>query len=88
MKEMAAAANANARDIKLITRANREQSVTAGELAKQLGDIRRLAEQNVDGVTRTRGGTASLQKQAETLALIMGEAFPKATKNGANGRGR
>jgi len=37
-------------------------------LRQQLADIRRVTEQNVERVTRTRGGTAELLAQAETLA--------------------
>ena len=87
MNEMARAAASTARDIGLITQANRTQSATASQLVSQIADIRRITERNVEGVRQTRGGTAALVKQAETLSGIMGGAFSKAT-NGHNGRGR
>ena len=85
--KMDGAAVSTERDIKLITQANRAQSATAAQLVSQIADIRRITERNAEGVRQTRGGTAALLKQAETLSGIMDDAFSKAT-NGHNGRGR
>jgi len=88
MKEMAGASTAIARDVKLITVSNRNQSVSAAQLATSLADVRRITERNAEGVRQTRGGTAALLKQAETLSSLMGDAFPRASTNGSSGRGR
>jgi methyl-accepting chemotaxis protein len=87
MKEMAGAAASTARDVKSITQANRTQSASAAQLLSQVADIRRVTERNAEGVKQTRGGTAALLKQAEALTGIMGNAFPRTSKNG-HGRGR
>jgi methyl-accepting chemotaxis protein len=88
MREMSSGSAAIARDIKLITQANRAQSSTAAQVVSQVADVRRITERNVEGVKQARGGTAALLKQAEALTGIMGDAFPRAARNGHNGRGR
>ena len=85
MREMTSASAATTRDIKLISEANRSQSVAAARLVTQLADIRRITERNAEGVRQTRGGTADLMRQAETLAGIMGGVAGPAAPNG---RGR
>ena len=87
MREMTTAANTTARDVKLITQANRTQSATMAQLATQLADVRRVTERNAEGVKQTRGGTAALLKHAEALTGLMGEALTHTPRNG-NGRGR
>ena len=79
------AANANAKDIKLITHANLAQSGAAARLVTDLADIRQVTERNVEGVKQTQGGTADLLRQAEALVGIMGHAT---TGRPTNGRGR
>ena len=85
MREMLKAANANAKDIKLITHANVAQSTAAARLVTDLADIRKVTERNVEGVKQTQGGTADLLRQAEALVGIMGHAT---TGRQTNGRGR
>jgi methyl-accepting chemotaxis protein len=85
MKEMTKSVTATARDIKTITQANKNQSNAAARLVPQLSEIRRITERNAEGVRRTRGGTADLLKQAETLTGLMDSAI--AAKS-TNGRGR
>jgi len=85
MKEMARAVAGTAKEIKSITQANKTHSAGATRLVAQLAEIRRITERNVDGVRQTRGGTADLLKQAETLTGLVGSATaPRST----NGRGR
>jgi methyl-accepting chemotaxis protein len=86
MRDMAAAAQTTARDIQVMTQANREQSVTAASLLTQLDDIRRITDRNTAGVKQARGGTADLLRQAETLSGIMSGVVR--VKGGSNGRAR
>jgi len=78
---------ATARDIKAITHANRTQSSGAARLVTQLAEIRRITDRNAEGVRKTRGSTADLLKQAETLTGLMDSALAKRSTNG-NGRVR
>jgi methyl-accepting chemotaxis protein len=82
---MSASAQATARDIQAMTRANREQSAAAARLLGQLEEIRKITDRNTTGVRQTRGGTAALLRQAETLTGIVTGAFES---RGGNGRGR
>jgi methyl-accepting chemotaxis protein len=76
-----------ARDIKGITEANRTQSVAAARLVTQLAEIRRITERNAEGVRQTRGNTADLLKQAETLTGLMDSTLARRSSNG-HGRAR
>jgi methyl-accepting chemotaxis protein len=86
MRDMTTAAHATARDLQLITRANREQSAAAGRVVAQLDEIRRIADRNAVGVKQTRGSTADLLRQAEALTGIVGEAATSPA--GGNSRSR
>jgi methyl-accepting chemotaxis protein len=88
MKEMANSVNSTARDIKLITRANRDHAAGTARVVDQLADVRRITDRNAQGVKQTRGGTAELLKQAETLTSIMGEAVASRTSPNGQRRGR
>ncbi len=55
------------RQIKQITRANREHSGVAEAMLGQIGDIRRIADRNAAGVKETRGTTSRLRDQAQAL---------------------
>jgi len=54
-------------------------------IVAQLTEVRRITQRNADGVRQTRGGTADLLRQAETLTGLMDSAV--AGKR-ANGRSR
>ena len=72
MKELTGASINTARQIKLISAANREHSSVSGNLLGQLETIRRITDQNVRSARDTRGGTAELARQASTLAGSLG----------------
>ena len=57
----------------------------AARLLAQLDDVKRITDRNTAGVKQTRGGTADLLRQAETLTGIMNGAFGS---RGGNGRAR
>jgi hypothetical protein len=82
IKEMSTATNASARDIKLITTANRSQSAAAAHVVDQFAAIRRITERNAEGVRHTRGGNGDLTKQPQVLAGIAANAPVRKSGNG------
>jgi methyl-accepting chemotaxis protein len=75
MRDVVAAATNTSKQIKLIHRANREHSTVAGGLLQQVADVRRIAERNAAGMTRTRGSLDELEAQARALgAAVAGVA--------------
>jgi methyl-accepting chemotaxis protein len=86
MRDMSSSAQATARDVQVMTRANREQAAAATRLVGQLDEIRRITDRNSTGVRRTRGGTADLLKRAEALTGLMNGALR--ARSGGNGRAR
>jgi methyl-accepting chemotaxis protein len=70
-----------------MTHANRAQSASAARLIAQIAEIRRITERNAEGVRQTRGSTADLIKQAESLTGLMDSAIAGRSTNG-NGRAR
>jgi methyl-accepting chemotaxis protein len=83
MKEMRAAAQDTAKQINLITRANKEHSAVAGTLVTALGEIRQITERNASGVARTRGGTEDLMRRAGALTALV----DRPARRPAKGRG-
>jgi len=61
------ASNNVAKQIKVITRANREQAATAGEFLNRLGDIRGITERNATGAKETLHRTSGLLQNARRL---------------------
>jgi methyl-accepting chemotaxis protein len=68
MNDMSKATTGTARDVRAITEANRAQSASAAQISSQLAAIRSVAEQNVEGVRRTRDGTVDLLKLADAIS--------------------
>ena len=83
MKDMSVAAANTAKQIKLITQANREHGRVSGMLLQDMAEIRRITDQNVNGVRQTRTSTADLLKYAEALTSMMNG---QTERNGASGR--
>lgn len=79
MKDMTTASANTARQIKLITHANREHSTTATSVLTELGDVRRIADRNATGAKQTRAGTAELVRQAEALTDVIDGLAKKTT---------
>jgi methyl-accepting chemotaxis protein len=84
MKDMTAAARNTAKQIKLITQANKDNAAVSGSLLTALGEIRQITERNVSGVKRTRGGTEDLLLRANELTALV----DRAGRRRANGRGQ
>jgi len=70
MKDMTTASANTARQIKMITHANREHSTAAGGILTELGELRRIAERNASGAKQTRATTAELLRRAEALTGV------------------
>ena len=84
--ETAAAAGSMSRQIKQITRANREHSGVAEALLAQVAEVRRIADRNAAGVKETRGTTTSLRDQAKALtSIVEGRAASAERRTGGNG---
>ena len=71
-----------ARDIKLVSHANRSQSVAVKQVVSRLGEVKRITERNVQGVSRTRSGTADLLRHAQTLAGMVKDVAAVSAPNG------
>ena len=88
---MTAATQNTAKQMKLITQANREHSTAAATMLDQLRDIRAITDRNARDVKETRGSTVALLKHAEDLAGIVQNGRRSAGGNGraggSNGRG-
>ena len=67
MKELSAASLNTAKQIKLISGANREHATVSAGLLTQLREIRQVTEQNVVTARDARGATATLARDAATL---------------------
>ena len=94
MKDMVTAAQNTAKQIKLITHANREHSTVAGAAARSAARCPRDHRRNARGVKETRGGTVDLLRHAEELAGLSIDVRQRRRGRGAerqahgsNGRG-
>jgi len=83
LKDMLTATQNTAKQMKLITHANREHSGVAGRLLDQLREIRQVTDRNAREVKQTRGSAADLLKHAEALTGIVDRSGGART----NGRG-
>jgi methyl-accepting chemotaxis protein len=89
VKDVADAAENTAKQIKLITIANREHSVVAGQLLDTLKQIREITDRNAHGVQETRGGTNDLVERAAALVSMAERSTGRHPRgNGANRSGR
>jgi methyl-accepting chemotaxis protein len=89
VKDISDAATSTARQIKLITTANREHSVVSAQLLNTLKQIREITDRNAHGVQETRGGTNDLLQRAAALASIAEGGTGRHTRgNGAHRGGR
>ena len=70
-KEMVANAQNVAKQIAGITRANREHSVVSVNILKGLAEVRKVTDENAQGVQETRKATADLLERAEEFGRIM-----------------
>lgn len=70
LKDMTDAVENTAKQIKLITGANREHSVVSSQLLATLKDIREITDRNAHGVKETRGGTDDLLQRASALVSL------------------
>jgi methyl-accepting chemotaxis protein len=82
MRDMTAVAQATGRQIKLITQANREHSVTSASILTALTDIRRITDTNVRGVREAKAGTEDLRRCAADLDALMGNGSARTQVNG------
>jgi methyl-accepting chemotaxis protein len=85
LKDMTTATENTAKQLKLITHANREHSTVAAHMLDQLRAVRQITDRNARDVKETRSGTAELIKHAEELSGIA-EQNARRTP-GANGKG-
>ena len=83
LKDMVTATQNTAKQMKLITHANRDHSGVAVRLLEQLRDIRHITDRNVTEVMQTRVSAADLIKHAEELSVIVDRSAAKRS----NGRG-
>ncbi|MCU1384139.1 MAG: methyl-accepting chemotaxis sensory transducer, partial [Acidobacteria bacterium] len=83
LKDMVTATQSTAKQMKLITHANRDHSAVAVRLLDQLRDVRHITDRNAREVKETRGGAADLLKHAAELAGIV----ERGARKGTNGRG-
>jgi methyl-accepting chemotaxis protein len=89
VKDVADAAENTAKQIKLITIANREHSVVAGQLLDTLKQIREITDRNAHGVQETRGGTNDLVERAAALVSLAERSTGRHPRGyGANRSGR
>jgi methyl-accepting chemotaxis protein len=82
MREMAKATDTTARELKLITRANRTQADAASKLLAHLAEIRGVTERNAEGVSKARGSTDDLLKQSQALMSLMAGQNGGGARNG------
>jgi len=89
VKDVSGAAENTAKQIKLITTANREHSVVAAQLLNTLKQVREITDRNAHGVQETRGGTNDLLQRATALVSMAERSTGRhARGNGANRSGR
>ncbi len=86
MREMTAAAQNAARQIKLITKANIEQSSAAAALLASVTEIREITDRNATGVKQTRGGTDDLLRRAQALVTLVKRPSQGRRANGRSPR--
>ena len=67
MRDMSAPPGTRAKQIKLITGANVENSAAASALLTSVTEIRAVTDRNAGGVKQTRGGTDDLLRRARAL---------------------
>ena len=84
MRAMTSDAQNTAKQIKLITKANIEQSSSAAALLASVSEIRQITDRNSAGVKQTRGGTDDLRRRAQALAALVEQ--PAAPTRKTNGR--
>jgi methyl-accepting chemotaxis protein len=82
---MASATQNTAKQMKLITHANRDHSGVAGRLLDQLRDIRQVSDRNAREVKETKGGAADLLRHAQELTGIVERSDERASTNGRSG---
>jgi methyl-accepting chemotaxis protein len=83
IKDVAAGATDASRQIKLIQRANREHATISVDLLSQIGEIRRVTEQNLAGAHEAHGSARDLVSQATALRTAAGGAAkPRARAHG------
>ena len=94
LKDMVTATQNTAKQMKLITHANREHSGVAGRLLDQLRDVRQITDRNAREVKETRGSAVDLLRHAEELSGIVdrgasgnGHQPTNGKRKGSNGRG-
>jgi len=83
LKDMVSSTQNTAKQMKLITHANREHSTVSARLLDQLREVRNVTERNAREVKQTRGSAADLLKHAEELSGIVERSAGGRT----NGRG-
>ncbi len=88
LKDMVTATQNTAKQMKLITHANRDHSGVAGRLLDQLRDIRQITDRNAREVKETKGGATDLLRHAEELAGIVERRWRASTngRHGSNGK--
>jgi methyl-accepting chemotaxis protein len=68
---MVSATQNTARQMKMITHANREHSGVAGRLLDQLREVRQITDRNAREVKETKGSAVDLLRHAEELSGIV-----------------
>jgi methyl-accepting chemotaxis protein len=86
VQAISTASGNTAKQIKLITHANREHSTVAARLLDQLRDIRAITDRNVRGVKETQGGTVDLLKHAQALGAAVPGGEHRQERAMTNGR--
>jgi methyl-accepting chemotaxis protein len=92
LKDMSTATGNTAKQLKLITHANREHSLVAAHMLDQLRAVRQITDRNARDVNETRSSTAELIKHAEALSGIAQTngrrtAGANGKRGGVNGHG-
>jgi len=98
VKNMVAATQNTARQLALITHANREHSTAAARVLDQLRNIRQVTDRNSRDVKETRSGTVDLLRHAQELTEFIetkesrggrtnGHGGSNGKRKAANGRG-
>jgi hypothetical protein len=75
-----------AKQMKLITHANRDHSGVTGRLLDQLREIRQITDRNAREVRETKGGASDLLRHAQELAGMVDHRGQRGkSTNGSNG---
>ena len=82
MRDMTSAAASTAKQIKLISRSNVEQSSAAAGLLTSMNELLHITDRNATGVRQTRGGTDELLRRAQALVTMV----DRPAKHRRNGR--